>query len=148
MITKRHVRAADSLDFHETPPEAVPSLLSHDWAHHLHVAPLWEPCAGRGAILNELVGINDDVLAEDIAEYPGQDSRIRTGRDFFERTEYENRIIVTNPPFNRADDFIRHAITRAPEAWLLLRWAYAEGVRKSDIIDNHLLCLYPSSLST
>jgi hypothetical protein len=128
-------------DLYETPPEAVHGLLSHEWASHLRHAPLWEPCAGRGAILRELRKVNYDIRAEDLCAYEGADPAIISGIDFLSKTKPRNRIIVTNPPFMIADKFVRHAMTLAPEAWFLLRWAYAEGTKKADIIDNHLDCI-------
>jgi hypothetical protein len=45
---------------------------------------------------------------------------------------------LTNPPFGRADAFIRHALKLGLPTIVLLRWQAAEGEGRSDIIDRHL----------
>ena len=62
------------------------------------------------------------------------------GVDFLmeHRAPADVQTIVTNPPFKLADQFVRHALRLVPTVIVLLRWAYAEGANRSDIIDGHL----------
>jgi hypothetical protein len=44
--------------------------------------------------------------------------------------------IVTNPPYQIADQFTRHALDLAPRVYLLLRLAFLESERRTDIIEH------------
>lgn len=119
-------------DLYETPPEATQALLlAEDLPGHV-----WEPACGRGAISEVLLNAGHAVHSTDLVDYGyGQ-----AGVDFL--MEYKSppgvQAIVTNPPYKNADDFVRKALELVPTVYMLLRWAYAEGVGRSDIIDNHL----------
>lgn len=119
-------------DFYETPVEATRALVA--------VEPLrgrvWEPACGLGAISRILEEAGCDVVSTDLVSRGyGQG-----GVDFLmeHRAPADVDAIVTNPPFKLADQFVRHALTLAPKVVMLLRWAYAEGAGRSDIIDGHL----------
>jgi hypothetical protein len=79
------------------------------------VSCVWEPAAGHGKMAETLRAAGYDVVATDIAD----------GVDFL--AEKRNRgaeAIVTNPPFNRAREFVEHALdlmeqTRGQVAMLL-----------------------------
>lgn len=102
---------------------------------------VWEPAAGRGAMVRELKAGKIDVVATELVTYDGADEGIQTGIDFLmETTAPEPNIgaIVTNPPFKLADQFIRHGLTLVPRVIVLLRAMAIEGAGRSDLIDGHL----------
>jgi hypothetical protein len=121
-------------DFYETPPEATLALLK---AERLP-KHIWEPAAGRGAIVNVLREHGHMVYATDLIDYQqeAQEGRV----DFL--LEYRAPIgcdaIVTNPPFKLVDQFIRRAVTMVPKVCMLLRLAYLEGSGRDDILDGGL----------
>lgn len=124
-------------DLYETPACAVHALVK---TGELNSARwIWEPCAGRGAISREL---RKDgfryIVAADLIHYDGADPDIEGGHDFFLMTACSERIIVTNPPFMRADDFVRHGLKLGCKVIVLLRLMALEGAGRSDIIDGHL----------
>ena len=119
-------------DLYETPIEAVRALMAHEPLH----GKLWEPACGRGAISRPLIDAGFDVVSTDlVARAYGQG-----GVDFLMEHNAPPGVeaIVTNPPFKLADEFVRHGLRLVPKVVMLLRWAYAEGASRSDIIDNHL----------
>jgi hypothetical protein len=44
--------------------------------------------------------------------------------------------IITNPPYRDADRFVRHALDLVPHVYLLLRLAFLESVRRTDILEK------------
>src|SRR5262249_28304976 len=100
---------------------------------------IWEPACGRGAIVNVLRAVGHDVVASDIADYgipitaPGY-----WGRDFLlERTAPAGTdCILTNPPYQIAAEFVRHALGLAPRVIFLLRLAFLESTGRSDILEG------------
>ena len=120
-------------DLYETPPEATQALLRVETLPRL----IWEPAAGRNAISDVLRAAGHDVVCTDLVDYgcPG----IQPGVDFLmERQPFFGAdCIVTNPPFKNADEFVRHGLRLCSKVIMLLRWAYAEGAGRSDIMDQH-----------
>jgi hypothetical protein len=110
-------------DFYETPPEATQGLLD---AMPIDVfGPcVWEPAAGAGAISAVLRAAGKSVIESDIT----------TGQDFlFSPVPKGVTSIITNPPFNLADDFIKRAFrTKLPFA-LLLKATFWNGKRHAEI---------------
>src|SRR4051812_19218066 len=132
----RHALKVRSKDLYETPPCAVRTLLRCERLPSL----IWEPSAGRGAMVRELTAAGRRVIASDLVAYPGSDPGIETPVDFLrvERAPSRCRCIVTNPPFQIANDFIRHGLTLVPRVIVLLRLMAIEGASRSDLIDSHL----------
>ena len=95
-------------DLYETPPEAVRALLRVEPLPHR----IWEPCAGRGAIVRELVRAGHEVCGQDLVAYEGADPGIETPIDFLMECQAPTGFdcIVTNPPFKLADEFVRHGL--------------------------------------
>ena len=120
-------------DLYESPPEATETLLRVEEIPEI----IWEPACGRGAISNVLKMTGRRVHSTDLVDYGFGTS----GIDFLlesRRWEPEIEAIITNPPYKLADQFVRKALDLVPTVYMLLRWAYAEGIGRSDIIDNHL----------
>jgi hypothetical protein len=102
---------------------------------------IWEPAAGRGAIARHLSTAGFDVVMTDLVAHPGADAGIASKIDFLMETRAPERcsMIVTNPPFKLADEFIRHGLRLCDRVIVLLRLMALEGAGRSDIIDNHLV---------
>ena len=111
----RHPHKERGIDLYETPPEATIALLKHE---QLPFYRVWEPCCGPGAIGRVLIEAGYKVLATDITDYGGT---VQTGLlDFLKATRCPAQFIITNPPFNQADKFVRHALKLAPERVIML----------------------------
>jgi hypothetical protein len=119
-------------DCYETPPEAVHALL------RVEKLPkrIWEPCCGPGAIARVLRAAGHEVLATDLVDYEGPDQD-HARRDFLMELKAPEGFdcIVTNPPFKLGGEFVRHALELVPRVYMLLRYAFMESEKRSDILD-------------
>jgi hypothetical protein len=127
-----HPFADRGLDLYETPAEAVHALL----AVESFQGPIWECAAGRGAIVRALREAGNTVIGTDLVDYNCPDSR--GGVDFL-KAQYSPdgvQTVITNPPYQRAGEFVRHALTLVPHVAMLVRLAFLESQRRSDILDD------------
>jgi hypothetical protein len=123
---------ARGMDLYQTPIVAVEALLRvEDLPHRL-----WEPAAGRGAIVNVLRAAGHEVLASDLVDYGDPTHFAR--RDFLMEHKAPDGCegIITNPPFRLAGEFVAHALDLCPRVVMLLRLAFLESDRRSDILEN------------
>lgn len=118
-------------DLYETPPVATEALLRAERIPE-HI---WEPACGPGAIVDVLRAAGRKVLASDLVDYgnPTHFSR----RDFLlEQKVPDNcEMIITNPPFKLAEEFVAHALDLCPRVIMLLRLAFLESDRRRPILD-------------
>jgi hypothetical protein len=129
---QRHPLAERGLDLYQTPAVAVHALLRVENLPHR----IWEPAAGRGAIVRVLRAVGHEVLASDIADYNNPTHFV--GRDFLAESKLPNGVeaIVTNPPFKIAERFIAHALDFCPLVIMLLRLAFLESERRCGILEG------------
>lgn len=96
-------------DAYETPEWVTLALVEHiEYGH------LWEPAAGGGKMVRAL----------ETSEFAVAASDIETGTDFLKTDHMMNGsdAIVTNPPYELAQEFIEHALAlRAKQVAMLLR---------------------------
>lgn len=114
MVGGHGARSKD--DFYPTPSAATDALCRSGllWPN-LNMA--WEPACGDGAMAKVLERNGYDVIATDLVDR-GYGSQI----DFLEAKELLASTIVTNPPFNLAERFIRHALgLKAKQVAMLLK---------------------------
>jgi hypothetical protein len=129
---QRHTLADRGHDLYETPTVAVGALLRVEQIPNR----VWEPAAGRGAIVDVLRAHGHEVIATDLVDYgiPGQ----AHGRDFLLEHKAPEGIecIVTNPPYKLADQFVERALELCPKVIMLLRLAFLESERRCGILDG------------
>ena len=128
----RHPLSERGADLYSTPACAIEALLRVEKLPHR----IWEPAAGRGAIANVLREHGHFVIASDLYDWncPASEG----GVDFLKTTKAPAGVdcVLTNPPGALADEFARHALDLVPEVYLLLRLAFLEGVRRTDILEG------------
>ena len=111
------------LDFYPTPPEVTAALM-----HHLRSLPplkIWEPACGDGAMSKVLKACGHKVTSSDIRETGyGQG-----GIDFLS-TALACDAIITNPPFNLSEQFIRHALSQADIVAMVLKSQYWHAAKR------------------
>jgi hypothetical protein len=131
----RHPLADRGADLYETPAVATEALLRvEQLPHHL-----WEPAAGRGAMVDVLRDAGHQVLASDLHDY--NEPTHFAGRDFLlERKAPDGcEAIVTNPPFKLAQQFVAHALDLCPRVVMLLRLSFLESERRRGILEGDSL---------
>lgn len=108
-------------DFYSTPKEATRALMQV--LQPIHTMQVWEPCCGEGAMSDTIASYGAKVLASDI-----NPRGVGQTQDFFAMTELPAGIqaIITNPPWSRAEEFIRHAweTLKVDQMALLLKATY------------------------
>jgi hypothetical protein len=127
----RHTNQERGLDLYETPPAAVEALLRAE------TLPLcvWEPAAGRGAIVRVLRAHGHTVVASDVFDYGFPLDFIS---DFLTTALPPKGCgaILTNPPFQIITKFTRHALDLVPRVYLLCRLAFLETQGRTDILER------------
>jgi hypothetical protein len=128
---QRHPLCERGDDLYETPAVAVEALLRIEKIPHR----IWEPACGPGNIVKALRAAGHEVLASDLVDYGDPTHFYR--RDFLmEPLPLGCEAIVTNPPFKLVEEFVAHAIEICPLVIMLLRWAFYESDRRSDILEG------------
>jgi hypothetical protein len=127
---QRHTYDERGFDLYEKPAVAVEALLRVEQIPHR----IWEPAAGRGAIVRVLRDHGHAVIASDIHNY----GNLHFVSDFLaqERLPAGCEAIVTNPPFRLAEEFVAHALELAPLVIMLLRLAFLESERRCRILEG------------
>lgn len=116
----------DGPDFFPTPEWATYALIDNE----KFIGDIWEPACGNGAMAEVLRRTGSAIRATDFYNHGYGES----GIDFLKaETQADN--IITNPPYNCAESFIRKGLelTRHKLA-LLLRLAFLEGVNRHNTL--------------
>lgn len=117
-------------DLYETPEWVTRVLLPHIRKNVRHV---WEPAAASGKMSDALALGGFDVFATDIAD----------GVDFLlaDHAAPEIQAIITNPPYELAQQFINHALTLTyPHGFvaMLLRTDFDHAKSRQHLFANHM----------
>ena len=124
-------------DLYPTPRKCVSDLLKRvDFKGNI-----WEPACGKGDISEVLLDHNHTVLSTDIVDH-GYD-QLASKIDFL-KCIYARNIptnIITNPPFNKAFEFVEHSIKLVKpnqgKVAMFLRLAFAESKRRKEFFLNN-----------
>ena len=108
--------ARRAFDYYST-PEWCYKELPIQW--ELFESAHEEPCSGDGRIVRflESKGINTT------------SSEIREGRNYLDWTGYTD-LILSNPPYNQAKEFIEHSLVRANTVIMLLRLGFLSSQKR------------------
>lgn len=106
-------------NFHASPGGSGECLIAR-----FPLRKVWECACGDGALSKVFLAAGAQVLSTDLYDR----GYGRGGQDFLKinRLPAPDCDIVTNPPFNLAEEFIRHAVLylKAPRVFLLLKATY------------------------
>ena len=132
----QHPYAVRGHDFYATAPIAVEKLVEADPEHlNSSLVKIWEPAAGNGGVAIPLRERGFAVICSDIVE---RDFPLHFIGDFFALTRAPagTTTIITNPAYRQAQQFAEHAINLVPDVFLLLRLAFYESVRRTDLLEH------------
>ena len=117
------------LDYYPTPPDVTHALM-----RFLDFIPLeiWEPACGNGAMSNVLAQYGHAVRSSDL-RHTGYGEG---GIDFLS-ADYECDAVITNPPFNISEQFIRHALRQARIVAMVLKSQYWHAKKRSALFEEH-----------
>lgn len=137
-------RASRGLDYYRTPSWCVAAI-----APHLPRVPALDPCCGDGAILDALRECGWEATAW-LWGYEADECRADDAHDNGHDVECEDALgnswstpslVVMNPPFSRAEAFVRKALSEtAPvrgTVAALLRLAFLEGKSRAEFHREH-----------
>lgn len=126
-------------DFYETPEWLTQALLPHLSTLRKHPTPaILEPSAGRGAIsrvvrawwpmatIDQIDLVDRGVPGIVTADFLAED---------FGNTWYD--FVITNPPYNLAQEFVTKALTLAPIVAMLLRINFLGGQKRAGWMRSH-----------
>jgi len=127
------------MNLYETPDVATRALLRTGELDRFMRSKIWEPAAGKGAIVRELRAAGFHVVASDLVAYANADAGIEAPIDYFmQKPPAGVSVIVTNPPYRDVDAFIRRGLSLGLPVIVLMRLQALEGSARADIIDRHL----------
>jgi hypothetical protein len=116
----------DGPDFFPTPAWATYALVDNE----PFVGQIWEPACGDGAMAQVLAMRGNPVVATDLYDRGFGEPSI----DFLTSNRVADNI-VTNPPYNSAEGFVRVGVKSARRKFaLLLRLAFLEGANRANTI--------------
>lgn len=124
--TMKRFADLDGPDFFPTPAWATHALVDNEDFR----GDIWEPACGDGAMSRVLETTGNKVISSDLHDrgYGEAD------HDFLESSRHAPNI-VTNPPYNAAEGFVRAGIDRSSAKFaLLLRLAFLEGANRQRTI--------------
>lgn len=131
--TLKRIADIDGPDFYPTPSWATRALL----ANETFQGRIWECACGDGNMSSVLEEGGNEVISSDLYDR-GFGTK---GVDFTQTSQISDNII-TNPPYNLAEDFVHKGVSSSKKKLaLLLRLAFLESAkRKLSIFD-----IYPPS---
>ncbi len=113
-------------DFFPTPDWATHALIDNE----AFEGSIWEPACGDGAMARVLATTGCPVVATDLFDRRYGEA----GVDFLQTSRNVDNI-VTNPPYNAAEGFVRAGIAQSRHKLaLLLRLAFLEGANRQRTI--------------
>ena len=130
----------NDLDFYPTPGWATRALFEHVLKHpkddYWEKQAVWEPATGKGHMARVLHEYFGKVYATDIKSYNGSDDSVC---DFLSDEYYKVYAdwIITNPPFNKAEEFAIAALERCEKVALLCRLQFLETIGRYNNLWSH-----------
>lgn len=139
-------------DYYTTDPTAVKQFINHyHFAVGIFYTRIWEPACGCGNISKVLESKGYKVISTDLYDR----GYGKSGVDFLNaELPIDCDTIITNPPYNIADDFVKHAMEILPNGgryFALMNLSYLAGQKRfKEIYSNgylHAIHVYPHRIN-
>lgn len=122
-----------NLDYYATPPEMAIELLKLE----PQLNNVWEPACGEGHLAKifkqaGVLGKATDIINRGYGEV----------QDFLLQQEKWGGDIVTNPPYNKAQEFVEHAldlVDNGRKVIMFLKLTFLEGKKRKKLFEKGLL---------
>lgn len=121
------------LDFYPTPPDATHALMRFLVVEGIvgSATTAWEPACGRGDMSNVIEQYVKSVRSSDVRH-----TGFGTGGVDFIGETFQCDAVITNPPFDLSEQFIRHALTQAPVVAMLLKSQYWHAQKRVELFQQ------------
>lgn len=120
-------------DFYATPPEATEALIRYFGRSMF--TPTLDPCCGDGAILKAARGLGVEMRGIELDHGRGYDAfldfEVEVGVDALTRP-WTGEVVLTNPPFVLAQEFIEKAIRECRACAFLERMDFFGSIKRLD----------------
>lgn len=118
-------------DYYATSPEAIDALHTIMPLKNLEI---WEPACGGGHLSKRMEDFEAVVTSTDLYDRGYGDS----GIDFFSTETLLAPVIVTNPPYKYATEFLEHAIELgADKVAMFLKLTFLEGQKRRKLFERY-----------
>ena len=125
------MRPRQEHDYYATDPKAIDALHTILPLKDLEV---WEPACGGGHLSKRMKQFDAIVTSTDLYDRGYGD----TGIDFFEVDELIAPIIITNPPYKYASEFLEHSMKLgADKVALFLKITFLEGQKRRKLFEKY-----------
>jgi type I restriction-modification system DNA methylase subunit len=121
------------LDFYPTPPDATHALMKFLTENKIiqEDSLVWEPACGNGAMSKVIQEYVTDVYSTDLRHTDFGHG----GKDFMSST-FDCDAVITNPPFNISEEFIKHSLKQAPVVAMLLKSQYWHAQKRIKLFNE------------
>lgn len=136
MVTNRRLVTLDQDDLYPTPAWATKALLDNETFE----GSIWEPACGDGAMTKVIEDHYPDhkLCSTDLYDHGFEGVTFYQSNVNFLNVKIDGETfdnIITNPPYNLADDFVQKALQAAnKKVAFLMRLAYLEGQSRYESI--------------
>lgn len=118
-------------DYYATSPEAIDALNKIMPLDGLHI---WEPACGGGHLSERMCHFGATVTSTDLYDRGYGTANI----DFFKQLQLAAPIIVTNPPYKYALEFVEYALELgADTVAMFLKLTFLEGQKRRKFFENY-----------
>lgn len=114
------------LDYYPTPKECTIALMDF---LQLPKLIIWEPACGTGEMSKVIASYGHTVISSDIRDTGYGEG----GIDYLTATKIDHNAVITNPPFNLSEEFIKKATGSIEIVAMLLKSQYWHAKKRNKI---------------
>lgn len=131
VLANRSAKDRRKLDYYPTPSDVTHALMQF---LNLPISTVWECACGEGHMAKVIEEYGHKVIATDI-----RDTGYGIGgRNFLDEKKLLAPIVITNPPFQESEAFIRHANELGADVVaMLLKSQYWHAAKRAKLFADH-----------